>query len=93
MLEQAKFTYSPLNKAIEKQIKTIEDQEKKQIKALEEHGKQLVKSRGEKETLTLLQQKKFMNHFMNQEKKLSNCLMIILKLHLRVNVDQSMEKD
>ena len=27
-----------LNKAIEKQIKTIEGQEEKQIKALEEHG-------------------------------------------------------
>ena len=27
--EQAKFTYSPLGKAFEKQIKTTEDQEKK----------------------------------------------------------------
>ena len=26
MIEQAKFTYSPLGKAFEKQIKTIEDQ-------------------------------------------------------------------
>ena len=26
IIEQAKFTYSPLNKAFEKQIKTIEDQ-------------------------------------------------------------------
>ena len=33
--EQAKFTYSPLGKAFEKQIKTIEDQGKKQIDALE----------------------------------------------------------
>ena len=29
IIEQAKFTYSPLEKAFEKQIKTIEDQEKK----------------------------------------------------------------
>ena len=29
--EQAKFTYSPLEKAFEKQRKTIEDQGKKQI--------------------------------------------------------------
>ena len=29
IIEQAKFTYSPLGKAFEKQIKTIEDQEKK----------------------------------------------------------------
>ena len=27
IIEQAKFTYSPLGKALEKQIKTIEDQE------------------------------------------------------------------
>ena len=34
--EQANFTYSPLGKAFQKQIKTIEDQGEKQIKALEE---------------------------------------------------------
>ena len=33
--EQANFTYSPLKKAFEKQIKTIEDQGQKQIDALE----------------------------------------------------------
>ena len=35
MIEKAKSTYSPLGKAFEKQIKTIEDQGKKQIEALE----------------------------------------------------------
>ena len=34
IIEQAKFTYSPLGKSFEKQIKTIEDQGKKQIDAL-----------------------------------------------------------
>ena len=34
IIEQAKFTYSPLGKAFEKQIKTIEDQDKKQVEAL-----------------------------------------------------------
>ena len=34
MIEQAKFTYSPLGKAFEKQI-TIEDQGEKQIKAIQ----------------------------------------------------------
>ena len=34
IVEQAKFTYSPLGKAFEKQIKTIEDQGKKRVKAL-----------------------------------------------------------
>ena len=35
IIEQAKFTSSPLGKAFEKQIKTIEDQGKKQAHALE----------------------------------------------------------
>ena len=35
IIEQEKFTYSPLGKAFEKQIKTIEDQGKKQIDAVE----------------------------------------------------------
>ena len=34
LIEQAKFTYSPLGKAFEKQIKTIEDQGQKQVEAL-----------------------------------------------------------
>ena len=36
IIEQAKFTYSPLEKAFEKQIKIIEDQHQKQVKALED---------------------------------------------------------
>ena len=36
MIQQAKFTYSPLGKAFEKQIKTIEDQGEKQIDALKD---------------------------------------------------------
>ena len=35
IIEQAKFNYSPLGKAFEKQIKTTEDQGKEQIDALE----------------------------------------------------------
>ena len=35
IIEQARFTYSCLGKAFEKQIKTIEDQGQKQVKALE----------------------------------------------------------
>ena len=34
IMEQARFTYSPLGKAIKKQIKRIEDQGKKQAEAL-----------------------------------------------------------
>ena len=43
IIDQAKFTYSHLCKAFEKQIKTIEDQGEKEIEALEKHGGQLVK--------------------------------------------------
>ena len=42
IIEQAKFTYSPLGKAFEKQIKTIKDQGEKQIKAIQD--KILIKS-------------------------------------------------
>ena len=34
IIEQAKFTYSPLEKAFEKQTKTIEEQGRKQIDAI-----------------------------------------------------------
>ena len=34
MTEQAKFTYSPLGKALENQAKTTEYQERKQVKVL-----------------------------------------------------------
>ena len=42
IIEQAKFTYSPLGKAFEKQTKTIEDQGEKQTKTIQE--KRLIKS-------------------------------------------------
>ena len=38
IMEQAKFTYSSLGKAFEKQIKTIEVQGEKQIKAIQDQG-------------------------------------------------------
>ena len=48
IIEQAKFTYSPLGKAFEKQIKTIEDQEIKLVEALKvlkpEENKEDIKS-------------------------------------------------
>ena len=37
MIEQAKFTYSQLGRAFEKQAKTIEDQGEKQIKAINDN--------------------------------------------------------
>ena len=44
MIGKVKFTYSPLEKYFQKQIKTIENQGKKQIKTIKENGKQVVKS-------------------------------------------------
>ena len=37
IIQQAKFTYSPLGKALEKQIKTIKDQGEKQTKAIQDN--------------------------------------------------------
>ena len=53
VIEQAKFTYSLLGKALEKQTKTIEVRGEKQIKALEKHGKQLIMSTGATDSLEL----------------------------------------
>ena len=44
MIEQAKFTYFQLGKALKKQLKTVKDKGKKQIKSIEDHKKQLVQS-------------------------------------------------
>ena len=42
-IEQAKFTYSPLGKAFEKQTKTIEDQGEKQVKAIQDKSIEKIK--------------------------------------------------
>ena len=42
IIEQAKFTYSPLGKAFEKQTKTIKDHGEKEIKAIRDNKEQLV---------------------------------------------------
>ena len=41
IIEQAKFTYSPLGKAFQKQTIIIEDQGEKQIKAIQDNKNQL----------------------------------------------------
>ena len=52
IIQQAKFNYSPLGKAFEKQIKTIKDQGKKQVKAIQDN-KQLVNKDDYKDKLLL----------------------------------------
>ena len=44
IIEQAKFTYSPVGKAFEKQTKAIKDQGKKQTKTLEDQGEKQIKA-------------------------------------------------
>ena len=54
--------------------------------SLSEISKGRVKSEDQKSAL------KHIKHFTNHEKKLSNYLMIILQLNLKVNIKQNMEK-
>ena len=60
IIEQAKFTYSPLGKAFEKQMKTIEDQGEKQIKTIQDQGQiKIIKKYGyDAEDTPLSQNKK-----------------------------------
>ena len=53
IIEQAKFTYSPLEKAFEKQTKTIEDQGEKQIKAIQDNKQQLISDDDYKDKLLI----------------------------------------
>ena len=64
IIEQAKFTYSPLGKAFEKQIKTIEDQGKKQIKAIQD--KQLDNNVDYKDKLLLSKEREIFKDIYNK---------------------------
>ena len=69
IIEQAKFTYSPLRKAFEKQIKTIEDQGQKQIKAIQDQGqvKTIKKYAYDSEdTPFISKQKEIFNEFLDE---------------------------
>ena len=52
IIEQAKFTYFPLGKAFERQIKTIENQGKKQIDALKVLEPKAIESESNKHSIT-----------------------------------------
>ena len=64
IIEQAKFTYSPLGKAFEKQIKTIEDQGKKQIKTIQD--KQLDNNVDYKDKLLLSKEREIFKDICNK---------------------------
>ena len=72
IIEQARFTYSPLGKAFEKQIKTIEDQGQKQIKAIQDKG-QL------KQFKNMIMMLKILHLSQNKKKHLMKLLMKGLK--------------
>ena len=65
IIQQAKFTYSPLGKAFEKQIKTIEDQGKKQVKAIQD--KQLVNNDDYKDRSLLSKERKIFKDIYNKK--------------------------
>ena len=71
MKEQAKFAYSPLEKAFEKQTKTIEDQGQKQLKAIKDNKKQLDnKQTGNNELLLSKEIEIFKNIYNNRRGKI-----------------------
>ena len=58
IIEQAKFTCSPLRKAFEKQTKTIEDQRENQIKAIQDNEKQITSINDDYKNKLLLSKKR-----------------------------------
>ena len=71
VIEQAKFTYSPLGKAFEKKIKTIEDQGEKQIQAIQniDFNKSIKKAKFDSDDdLSILRQKEIYNELTEQKK-------------------------
>ena len=72
IIQQAKFNYSPLGKAIEKQLKTIKDQGEKQIKAIQD--KQIVNINKDKLLLSKEREifKDIFNRRLNEIEEMSN---------------------
>ena len=66
IIEQAKFTYSPLGKAFGKQTKTIEDKGEKQIKAIQDNRKQLISDDDCKDKLLLLKEREIFKDIYNK---------------------------
>ena len=66
IIEQARFNYSPLGKAFEKQIKTIEDQGQKQIKAIQDNRKRLVSNDDYKNKLLISKEKEIFKDIYNK---------------------------
>ena len=65
IIQQAKFAYPPLGKALEKQIKAIENQGKKQVKIIQDN-KQLVNKDDYKDKLLLSREKEIFKVIYNK---------------------------
>ena len=83
IIEQTKFTYSPLGKAFEKQIKSIEDQGEKQIKVTQDKGKvkTIKKYSYNDDTPFISKQKEIFNALVDERRKK------IIDLDERVNLE------
>ena len=66
IIQQAKFNYSPLGKALEKQIKTIEDQGKKQVKAIQDNKQIVNKDDDYKDKLLLSREREIFKDIYNK---------------------------
>ena len=81
LIEQAKFTYSSLGKAFEKQIKTIEDQGEKQVEALKslkpkEQTKPIEDKSNNQSRATII-----FNYLINKRKSIMNeCMKVLIKI-------------
>ena len=69
IIEQANFTYSPLGKAFDKQIKAIEDQGEKQVKAIQDQVKVKAMKKYDyyvEDTLFISKQKEIFNELVDE---------------------------
>ena len=66
IIQEAKFNYSHLGKALEKQIKTIEDQGKKQVKAIQDNNQLVNKDNDYKDKLLLSREREIFKDIYNK---------------------------
>ena len=66
IIQQAKLNYSPLGKALEKEIKTIEDQGKKQVKAIQDNKQIVNKDDDYKDKLLLSREREILKDIYNK---------------------------
>ena len=81
---------SLVHQNIEEGYITLEKAEEEQKTFKSERNKIVIGSEKPEDQKSTL---KISKHFTNHEKKLSNCLVIILELYLNLNTKQNMEKD